>query len=85
MRKETKEALESFASSSYWETMRDELLKPLAVEYGDVSRPFKYGKKELRGVDAYYAKVGATIALKELIKSINRIKKSEVKITEDFE
>lgn len=85
MKKETKEALESFAGSSYWDTMRDELLVPLTAEYGDVSRPFKYGTKELRGVDAYYAKVGATIALKELIKSINRIKRSEVKVAEDYE
>ncbi len=85
MNKQTKEALESFASSSYWEIIRDNLLAPLIIEYGDVSKPFKYGVKELESADAYYAKVGATTALKELVKSINRIKKSNVVKTEDFE
>lgn len=80
-----KEGIKSFANTNLWDVLRDELIKPLADEYKDVSRPFRYGDTELQGPDAYYAKVGATESLKELIKIINTLKRSKPVKSEDFE
>jgi len=85
MDKLTQESLSGLVNSGIWEILRDDLIGQMAKQYADVSIPFKYGNKELEGTDAYYAKVGATIALKELVKSVNRLKKSKSKQTEDFE
>jgi len=85
MDKLTQESLSGLVNSGIWEILRDDLIEPMASKFADVSIPFKYGDKELEGTDAYYAKVGATTALKELVKNVNRLKKSKAKQSEDFE
>ena len=84
MKRTTAESLEGFVDSSYWITLRDEVIEKMAVKYGDVSIPFEYGTKQLSNEQAYYAKVGATIALRTLIKNINRLKRSKAKKAEDY-
>lgn len=76
---------QSFASSELWTSLKEDLIEELAREFKDVSKPFKYGEKELEGVDAYYAKVGASIALSTLVSVINKLRKSEPKQAERFD
>jgi len=85
MDKATQESLMGLVNSGIWQILRDELIGPTISNYADVSIPFKYGDKELEGTDSYYAKVGATVALKELVKTINRMKKSKPAKVENFE
>ncbi len=81
----TKRALQSFAGTNLWDTIRDEVIEEIATEFRDVSKPFVYGEDQLRGSDAYYAKVGASYALATVVKTINRLKKSKPSKGEDFE
>jgi hypothetical protein len=85
MNDKIRNALISFANTTLWDTIRDEVIEELAREYRDVSRPFRYGDEQLTGVDAFYAKVGASEALSTLIKIINRLKKSKGSKPIDFE
>jgi len=85
MDKVLQKALASFAGTNLWDTIRDKVILELASEYKDVSIPFRYGDEQLKGTDAYYAKVGAAQALDTLVKNINRLKKSKAVKVEDFE
>ena len=84
MSKEHAESLRDFANSPMWDEFRDEFLKDYINKYMDVSIPFKYGDIQLEGADAFYAKVGATTALQDMIHTINRYKKSPSKSQRDF-
>ena len=85
MNDKIRNALTSFTNTTLWDTIRDEVIEELARDYRDVSIPFNYGKEQLRGADAYYAKVGASEALSNLIRTINTLKGSKGVEPIDFE